>query len=82
MLQSFRGTVDRGGIRTFRLERDDDFARRPDKTIAEFWAVLNRTELPPIRAALASGDRARATQMVCERAVSLGTVLPDKYIAS
>jgi len=77
MLESFRGTVDRGGIRTLRLERDEDFARRPDRTTAEFWAILNREELPLIRAALATGDRVGATKMVCEHAVALGSVLPE-----
>ena len=78
MLQSFRGTIDRGGIRTFRLERDEDFARRPDTSVAEFWAILNREELPLISAVLASGDRVRATKMICEHAVAMGSVLPDK----
>jgi len=77
MLQSFRGTIDRGGIRSFRLEREDDFARTPDRRTPEFWAILDGEELPLIRAALASVDRIRATKMICERAVSLGSVLPD-----
>ena len=68
--------MDRGGIRTFRPECDEDFARRPDRSTAEFWVILNREELPLISAALASGDRLRATKMVCERAVYLGSVLP------
>ena len=68
--------MDRGGIRTFRLECDEDFVRRPDRSTAEFWVILDREELPLISAALASGDRLRATKMVCERAVYLGSVLP------
>ena len=76
MLQSFRGTIDRGGIRSFRLERDEDFVRRPTCSNVEFWAILHREELPVICAALASGDRLRATKMICERAFSLGSVLP------
>ena len=58
-------------------EREDDFARTPDRSTPEFWAILDGEELPLIRAALASGDRIRATKMICERAVSLGSVLPD-----
>ena len=37
----------------------------------------HREELPLIRSVLASGDRVRAARMICERAVSLGSVLPD-----
>ena len=77
MLQSFRGTIDRGGIRSLRPERDDDFLRRADRSTVEFWAILHREELPLIRSVLASGDRIRATKMICERAISLGSVLPD-----
>lgn len=74
MLQSFRGTIDTHGIRTLRLESDDDFLRQRCRSTAEFWVVLHHTDLPAIRAILASGDRARALQRVCERAVSLGIV--------
>ena len=77
MLLSFRGTVDRGGIRSLRLECEDDFRRIPNRSVQEFWAILDGEELPLIRAALASGDRIRATKMVCERAISLGSILPD-----
>ena len=74
MLQSFRGTIDTHGIRTLRLESDEDFSRQQHYPINEFWVVLNHTDLPAIRAILASGDRARALRRVCEQAVSLGLV--------
>ena len=77
MLQSFRATVDRGGIRTLRLERDDDCLRPTNMATAEIWVVLNDQELPVIRETIRSGNRIRALRLLSDRAVSLGSILPD-----
>ncbi len=77
MLQSFRGTIDVNGIRSLRLERDDDVMCPAESAVAEFWVVLNHAELPTIRATIQAGDRIRAMSLLCERAVSLGSILPE-----
>ena len=76
MLQSFRGTIDAHGIRTLRLEKDEEFERRLDDSVAEFWAVLNRRELPEIRRAFESGNRQLALRLLSDRATSMGSILP------
>ena len=77
MLQSFRGTIDAGGIRCLRVEPDHEYRVFPAAGI-EFWAVLHDQEVPAIRDSLRSGNRLRAYQLLCERALSLGSVLPEK----
>ena len=74
MLQSFRGTIDAHGIRTLRPERDEEFGRQLDHSVAEFWAVLNHSELPQIRLAFACGDRQLATRLISECAKSMGSI--------
>jgi hypothetical protein len=48
-----------------------------ESAVAEFWVVLNHAELPTIRATIQAGDRIRAMSLLCERAVSLGSILPE-----
>ena len=57
MLQSFRGTVDGGGIRSLYLEADVPARPQLGSSVAEFWAVLDAKELPVIREAVRAGDR-------------------------
>ena len=77
MLQSFRGTLDAHGIRSLRIETGDECWRGSNaQGRAEFWAVLNDSELPIIRANIQAGDRWRAMKLLNERAVCLGSVLP------
>lgn len=75
MLQSFRGTINRCGIQSLRLERDDDAIRGERPNQAEFWAILSDDELPTIRATIESGDRLLAWRLICERAVWLGGIV-------
>ncbi|MEZ6103887.1 MAG: hypothetical protein R3E01_33490 [Pirellulaceae bacterium] len=78
MLQSFRGTVDVGGIRSLYLEAD--VPARPQlgsSLVAEFWAVLDAKELPVIREAVRVGDRRTALSLICERSAFIGSILPD-----
>ena len=76
MLQSFRGTIDESGIRTLRLEGDEEGGHPPVNGVAEFWVVLDRRELSRIRAAFYAGERHTALSMICERSVSLGSIIP------
>ena len=77
MLQSFRGTADEFGIRTLRLERDEERARPLHEGVTEFWFVVDRREVHRIRAAFAAGERQTALSMICEKSVSLGSIVPD-----
>lgn len=77
MLQSFRGTVDIGGIRSLHLETEVPVRPQLSKSVAEFWAVLDAKELPVIREAVRAGDRRTALSLICERSVSIGSILPD-----
>ena len=76
MLQSFRGTLDAHGIRSLRIETGDECSLGRGQGRAEFWAVLNDSELPIIRATIQAGDRWRAMKLLNERAFCLGSVLP------
>ena len=77
MLQSFRGTVDGGGIRSLYLETEVPVRRPIEKSVAEFWAVLDAQELPVIREAVQAGDRRTALSLICERSAFIGSILPD-----
>ena len=78
MLQSFRGTVDEFGIRTIRLERDEEHGRPLDEGVAEFWFVADRRDVRRIRAAFFAGERQTALSMICEKSVSLGSIVPPR----
>ena len=77
MLQSFRGTVDVGGIRSLYLEVDVPARPQLGSSVAEFWAVLDAKELPVIREAVRVGDRRTALSLICERSAFIGSILPD-----
>ncbi len=74
MLQSFRGTIDRFGIRSLREETDEPIRFLATGSLAEFWAVMDASELPTIRAAVSTGDRSAALSLLCERSVSMGMI--------
>ena len=75
MLQSFRGTVDVGGIRSLELETEEAIRPRLGSSVGEFWAVLDATELPIIRAAVRAGDRRAALSLICERSTFIGSII-------
>ena len=75
MLQSFRGTIDAHGIRTLRLERDEELDHHLGGRCAEFWAVLDSKEVPLIRTAVQTDNRHTALSLICERSVSFGTIV-------
>lgn len=77
MLQSFRGTVDVGGIRSLHLETDVPVRSQRANTVAEFWVVLDAKEIPVIREAVRAGDRRTALSLICERSAFIGSILPD-----
>ena len=73
MLQSFVGTIDTRGLRSFRSE--DASGLVPSRMIGDavpFWAILDSQELPPIVEALIHGKRGAALMLLEERAHSLG----------
>ena len=76
MLQSFRGTVDRVGILSLRPETEESTLVHSSPNLAEFWAVLDQSDVPVIRAAVHAGDRRTALSLICERSVSIGSILP------
>ena len=77
MLQSFRGTFDRIGILSLQPETAESICMHASHNLAEFWAVLDQSELPPITAAVRAGDRRTALSLICERSVSIGSIVPD-----
>lgn len=77
MLQSFRGTIDVGGIRSLHVETDNPTCSVNRCNTAEFWAVIDRKEIPVIRAAVQAGERRTALSLICERSVSIGPILPE-----
>lgn len=76
MLQSFRGTFDRDGILSLRPETEDSVIIHSSPNLAEFWAVLDQSDLPPISAAVRAGDRRAALSLICERSAFIGSLLP------
>ena len=78
MLESFRGTIDRVGILILRPETEESIRLELPDSLTEFWAVLDQSELPSIRAAFQSGDRRAALWIICERSVSMGSILPRR----
>lgn len=75
MLQSFRGTIDRVGILSFRPETEESTLIHSSHHLAEFWAVLDQSDVPLIRDAVRAGDRRAAFSLICERSVSIGPVV-------
>ena len=76
MLQSFRGTIDRVGILSLRLEPEESVHFQVSDNLAEFWAVLDQSDVPLIHAAVRAGDRRTALSLICERSVSIGSIVP------
>jgi len=78
MLQSFRGTIDNGGIRSLYVEPDVPVRSQIGApSVGEFWAVLDAKELPVIREAVRAGDRRTALSLICERSAFIGSIIPD-----
>ena len=80
MLQSLRGTLDAYGIRTLRLENDEEVVCQCTRRVAEFWAVVSMDDLQDIRLALALGDRRLATHLLVESATSIGSIVPTQFM--
>ena len=76
MLQSFRGTFDSVGIRSLRVERDDERTGILGD-VAEFWAVVDTEFALQVRTALSHGDRTSATRLLSDSATSMGSILPS-----
>ena len=75
MLQSFRGTFDSAGLRSFVSEEASGVARRSRREhVVEFWAVLDTDELPLIQRAFLLGQRGTALELIGMQAKSLGRI--------
>ena len=77
MIQSFTGTFDTSGIRSLRVEADDDSRGPTPITSARFWAVLDTRDVPLIRRAMTAGDRIGALKLISDHSLSMGTILPE-----
>ena len=77
MLQSFTGTFDAGGIRSFQLEQNHVPDPEVPRAAVRFWAVLDSCDAPLIQRAISAGDRTRALRLISDHSLSMGTILPD-----
>ena len=77
MIQSFTGTFDTSGIRSLRVEADDDSRGSTPITLARFWVVLDTRDMPMIRQAMSAGDRIGALKLISNHSLSMGTILPE-----
>lgn len=77
MLQSFTGTFDKLGIRSFRIEPESSTPVDKLDSAARFWAVVDSQELPLICQVMKTGDRIGALRLISLRSHSMGTILPD-----
>ena len=77
MLQSIIGTIDVQGLRSLRPEPDHEMWMKSSNTsvAGTIWAVLDSADLMTVRAALRTGQKRRALQLLTESARSLGPVL-------
>ena len=75
MLQSFIGTFDSAGLRSFITEEPSAVTRRSHREhVVEFWAVLDTDELPLIQKAFLLGHRGTALELIGQQAKWLGRI--------
>lgn len=74
MLDSFIGTFDQQGLRTFKSETDQTRAFIERRRHGRFWAVLDRSVVPSINQAIAKGDSRSALQIVLQQARDIGSI--------
>ncbi len=74
MLDSFIGTFDQHGLRTLRSETAQTPAFVERRRQGRFWAVLDRSLVPTINRAIATGDSRTALQIVLQQARDIGTI--------
>ena len=74
MLDSFIGTFDQQGLRTFKSETDQTRAYIERRRHGRFWAVLDRSVVPSINQAIAKGDSRSALQIVLQKARDIGSI--------
>lgn len=74
MLDSFIGTFDQQGLRTFKSETDQTRAYIERRRHGRFWAVLDRSVVPSINQAIAKGDSRSALQIVLQQARDIGSI--------
>jgi hypothetical protein len=73
MLQSFIGTYDSGGLRSFAPDEYAESVRwANDNAVVRFWAIIDSDELPSIWKALVVGQRGTALELIAQQAKSLG----------
>ena len=74
MLDSFIGTFDQQGLRTFRAETYQTRTYIERRPLGRFWAVLDRSVVPSINHAIAKGDSRSALQIVLQQARDIGSI--------
>ena len=74
MLDSFIGTFDQQGLRSFRSETNQTRAFVERRRHGRFWAVLDRSVVPSINLAIAKGDSRSALQIVLQQARDIGSI--------
>lgn len=73
MLQSVIATVNRLGLKSLRLEVDDDsMLRQAVDDAASIWAVVDSADLAEVRRVLQAAEPELALRLLSERAVSIG----------
>ena len=73
MLESFIGTFDEYGLRTFESEAE----KLPSTFIEDrqkFWVVIDRSVLSTIKLAMASGDSRSALKIIVLQARDIGRI--------
>ena len=74
MLDSYIGTFDQQGLRTFRSETNQTRSFIERRRLGRFWAVLDRSVVPSINHAIAKGDSRSALQIVLQQARDIGSI--------
>lgn len=74
MLDSFIGTIDQQGLRTFKSETNQPRSFIERRRQGRFWAVLDSSVVPSINQAIAKGDSRTALQIVLQQARDIGSI--------
>lgn len=74
MLDSFIGTIDQRGLRSFKSETNQAATFVERRRQGRFWAVLDRSFVPSINQAIAKGDSRTALQIVLQQARDIGSI--------
>ena len=77
MLQSFTGTFDEGGLRSFRFERDQASVQLRSQEEVAFWVAIDSSLIPGIVSTLWSGARVQALHLLVHHSAFMGAIAPN-----